>query len=642
MAIGPYQLGYIANIALAAFLILLAVFVARKLGFAGRRWFATYLVLVGLNYGLDGIHRMFYVPALQRAGFLATLLDPAPLMLFALSLRRGTRTWVKIAVALPSLFLAVYAVSQWPVPDEGFLRRLTALVFVPYYLIALTLAAAAHHASRSASEQDLRARLVVALAVILLSRIPLLFVDVGIVHASVRHFMWTIFYLEVPLVVLTIVAGAFFLWTAPPSARSSARGALIQAGFLLALVDAVWLFRLVPGFNVGSFAILYSFRWFVFAGLVTYDLRRYELLGVPARVGTAARGIFATLLTFLVFIQFAAMFATGSGVPTGLAWAAVATLPLAIGAAVVFWRQAATADTRRLRVYRAHADLGASPAELSRLREELGLTLSEAREEERLIALEARAPPAGLGRPTVGAVFARRYDVSTIIGSGTFGLVYDAFDRVEGRRVVLKELRPDWRATPAAAAQFRQEAQAALRVSNPHLVRMLSVERAADGHVLVLEHVEGVTLRERMGRGPLASKEASKLAADVLDALSSLHGIGILHRDVKPENVIIRPSGDAVLIDLGAASATESRTIAAGGPHPGTPAYMSPEQKGGARIDATSDLYSLGAALWEALAAAPPGGGKVPEPWRYVLERALAQDPAQRFPDAAAFRAALP
>lgn len=632
-----------ANFALGLFLCLLAAAVARRLRLPGRGWLAAFLALVGSNYAIDVVVRELSLGAHGRLATVASLLDPAALLLFAAALWApgGLRRRTQALVALPCLFLAGYALATYSrgYSDLRQLALLSAWVFVPYYLLALALVARAHHASASEAERELRGHLFVALAVVVLSRIPLLATDLGVVTGGTRGALSSILWLDVPLVMISAVALGSFVLLAPPAARRSARRLALLAAALLALVESVWALRFVPLLETSSFGFLYSIRWFVFAGLVVFDLRRFEILGIPARIGGGLRVSFGLLLALFVFLQAASLFAQVLGdFSRAFVVAAGATLPLAIVAALLLRRLRRPDESthRRLRIYRAHAELRTSAEELDRLRRDLGLTSDEAREEERLMGLEAQAPAGGLDRPRPGDVFARRYEVGAVIGGGTFGLVYDAFDRTGRRRVVLKEVRPSWRHKPEFATQVLEEARILLRVSDPHLVRFVALERAGEGHVLVLEHVEGETLRERMARGPLSGAEASAIAAGVLQALSVLHREGILHRDVKPENIVLHPQAGAVLLDLGSALPAGSGTKPAATVHPGTPGYMSPEALRGARLSPASDLYALGVVLREALGPEPPAE------WAPVLSRATAPDPDARFATAEAFRAALP
>lgn len=639
MAVTSLDIVRVGNITLGVLLILIAAFAARHLPVAGRGWLAAFLTLVGFNYALDPLGSFFHED-LRRFAFLATTLDPAALILFALAVgRTGTPRWVKVAVVLAPLFTAANVLYFWIyVPNETSQAALQAFVLVPYYVLSLALVARAHHEAATPVAQEMTARLLAPLAVIVVSRIPLVLVDTWIIPGPQRYEPWTIWFLDVPLVVLALATAALLHWTSPRTARASALVVVRRIFLLLAAVEVVWLTRFVAEFSDTGYALMYSVRWFVFAGVIAFDLRRYELLGVRSRVAALGRPVFLGILVVVVLLQFAALFHDQAGFPRALLLGAIATLPVAALAVVIGRAREPDTRARRLRIYRAHAELGSDRAALERLRGELGLTEGEAQEEERLIALEREVAPA-FGRPEVGAVFARRYEIVGIVGSGAYGLVYAAYDRVDQRPVVLKELRPDWRATPDATERLRREAQIALRVSSPHLVRFLGLERTADGHVLVLEHVEGETLAQRLARAPLTQREIAKMGADLLDALGTLHAAGILHRDVKPTNVILRPNGDAVLIDLGAALPEgDSGTRPAGLAHTGTPRYMSPEARAGGRMTPASDLYSLGAVLQEALGS----GAAAPEAWRAILAKAMHDDPAQRFPNAHAFRAALP
>ncbi|MHB8605115.1 MAG: serine/threonine-protein kinase, partial [Thermoplasmatota archaeon] len=301
------------------------------------------------------------------------------------------------------------------------------------------------------------------------------------------------------------------------------------------------------------------------------------------------------------------------------------------------------ADWRRLAIYRAHLDLGTSQEEVDEIARRLGITREEAERSRALAAMDrrvaTRAPSATL---VPGMLYRGRYRIERLLGSGTFGNAFLATDPLTSERVVLKELRAEWRSDAEASERFAAEVALATRLSNPHLVRFRSIEPEGDGYVLVLDYVEGQTLRERLTAGTLDSGETARLASELLEALHALHKEGIVHRDVKPDNVVLGPTTGAVLLDFGTAASHRSGTRLAGAAHPGTPGYMSPEQRRGIELDARSDLYSLALTLWEALTGSTYPMGLPPLEWRDVLDRALEENPTRRFPDALAMRDALP
>lgn len=645
--VDPYSIAAAVNVALGVALLAVGIAAARA-RFHGARWMGAFLGLVAGNYILDGwpivAAALPPLPGVPRgASLLFGVLDPAALLLFSLQARTPSRAWTKAAVlAGPALvFLHLLREVATGRIEETPARLLVALVQVPYYGSSLVLLALNHHQSLTSTERELRARALVPLAVVILSRFPLLSADFFLFR-GVRVQSWTALVLELPLVVLAVLASVAFLWTAPPHAARSARGVVLRAGAALGFILAFWSLRFVPVVHVGTWPLLYSIRWYVFLALLTADAGRRDVLGLPVALSPWYRPLFTTVVLAVAFASVFGAFVFiegGEDIPAAL-FHTTLTL-LGVGAAFAILARWPAKDenrtARRVRVYRAHLALGASRVELERIRGELGLTHAEAAEEERLVGLETEAPSEGLDRPTVGEVFAGKYEVGPILGSGGYGLVYDAFDREARRRVVLKELRPDWRASPEAAQALLREAGLALRASSPHLVRLHAIERSADGHVLVLEHVQGETLERRLSRSNLSPAEAGRLGANILDALDALHKLGVLHRDVKPTNIVLRTGGDAVLIDLGAAMpAQESGTRPMGAAHTGTPRFMSPEARAGGRLSFASDIYSVGAVLRVAL-----GDGEPPS-WRSILDRAMAQDPSERFPSAAAFRAALP
>jgi len=258
----------------------------------------------------------------------------------------------------------------------------------------------------------------------------------------------------------------------------------------------------------------------------------------------------------------------------------------------------------------------------------------------------------------VGATVGGRYRVESVLGAGAMGTVYDARHTVLDRAVALKVVSSSLLGDPALADLLLDEARAAARVAHPNLVQVFDagVDEASGDLFLAMERVDAETLRAHLDRrGALPPREAVALVAPVLDALDAAHGAGTVHRDVKPDNVLVARAADGslrpTLIDFGIAR------VLARDPHHtarddeavlGTPAYMSPEQRRApSAVDAQADLWSAAVMLAEAVTGhaprphEPPDLADVPAPLRRVLERALDRDPARRYPDARALRDAL-
>ena len=194
-----------------------------------------------------------------------------------------------------------------------------------------------------------------------------------------------------------------------------------------------------------------------------------------------------------------------------------------------------------------------------------------------------------------------------VLGMGGSAVVYEAFDRELKRRVALKVLRTD-RTSEASLKRFRREVAIARDAAGSRLVRVFDIGQAGDTVFLTMELVEGESLRELLARGPLAPERAVEIGAEVLRALADLHALGIVHRDVKPGNILLATTGEVKLADFGLArhwEGTETRVTETEG-LVGTVEYLSPEQALGDLLDARSDLYSFGVVLFEMLA------GKVP------------------------------
>jgi serine/threonine-protein kinase len=225
-----------------------------------------------------------------------------------------------------------------------------------------------------------------------------------------------------------------------------------------------------------------------------------------------------------------------------------------------------------------------------------------------------------------------RYEVQRVLGEGAMGRVLLARDSVLGRSVALKVLRDDLGLPADVKArlveQLRQEARAAAAVSHPGMVTLHDMgddERA--GLFLVFELIDGPTLRDRIARGPMPAAEVGAMARALGGALSHAHGAGLVHRDVKPGNVMLGKTG-AKLTDLGIAGLQGKGT-----PVIGTPAYGAPEAMSSGAFSAYSDQYSLAATLYEALTAVRPfeGDRMMSVTSRVLFHRALAERPRDRF-----------
>src|SRR5690349_12107951 len=202
---------------------------------------------------------------------------------------------------------------------------------------------------------------------------------------------------------------------------------------------------------------------------------------------------------------------------------------------------------------------------------------------------------------------AGRYFLERELGRGGMGVVYLARDVSLDRMVAIKLLPPELAASGELRSRFLREARTAAQLSHPHIVPIHAVEEHAALVFFVMGYIDGETLGERVRRaGPIPSREAMRVMQEVAWALTHAHARGVVHRDVKPDNILLeRESGRAMVTDFGIARAAESRTPA-GGVVIGTPQYMSPEQERGDAVDGRSDLYSLGATLFFALTGRLP------------------------------------
>lgn len=272
-------------------------------------------------------------------------------------------------------------------------------------------------------------------------------------------------------------------------------------------------------------------------------------------------------------------------------------------------------------------------------------------------------------------LLAGRYRVDELIGRGGMASVYRGYDTTLDRVVALKILRRELAEDSAFRTRFRQEAQSASRMAHPAVVRVYDAGEdtvvGPDGAArpepfIVMELVHGRTLQAILASGPLAPDQAVRYVDGILEALQYSHRAGVVHRDIKPGNVMVTDSGRVKVMDFGIARAASdsSSTVAETSAILGTAAYFSPEQAKGEPVDARADLYSTGVVLYELLTGRPPFRGESPVAVAYqhvseapvppgelapdvppaldaVVLRALAKDPYQRFQDASSFRDAL-
>lgn len=201
-----------------------------------------------------------------------------------------------------------------------------------------------------------------------------------------------------------------------------------------------------------------------------------------------------------------------------------------------------------------------------------------------------------------------RYAISGILGSGGMGIVYLARDRVLGREVALKVLREPYVRSEEFMERFRREANNAAALSHPNIVSVYDRGEPEEGpSYIAMEYVSGGTLTERISQGaPMPPDEAARIAFQVANALKEAHRHGLVHRDIKSENILLTEEGQVKVADFGIARAAEANALTHTGQVFGTVSYVSPEQAAGDRVGPESDLYSLGVLMYEMLTGEVP------------------------------------
>lgn len=201
---------------------------------------------------------------------------------------------------------------------------------------------------------------------------------------------------------------------------------------------------------------------------------------------------------------------------------------------------------------------------------------------------------------TPGTLLGERYDIIEKIGAGGMSIVYKAKDNRLERYVAIKELREEFIKDEDFVLKFRKEALSAARLSHPNIVGIYDVVNEKDKHYIVMEYVEGKTLKEVIeAKGPFSSKVVLELGMQMVSAIKHAHSKKIIHRDIKPQNILMTPEGVLKVTDFGIAKAVDSATIVATGNAIGSVHYFSPEQAKGKYVNESSDLYSCGIVLFE-------------------------------------------
>jgi tetratricopeptide (TPR) repeat protein/predicted Ser/Thr protein kinase len=267
--------------------------------------------------------------------------------------------------------------------------------------------------------------------------------------------------------------------------------------------------------------------------------------------------------------------------------------------------------------------------------------------------------PAALGQLSPGTVLGNRYEIVRLLGQGGMGAVYQASDRELERQVALKVIRSDMAANPEILRRFKQELLLARQITHKNVIRIFDLGQSEGLRFLTMEYIEGEDLQSILRRKKkLEAAEAANIISQVSRALEAAHAEGVIHRDLKPQNIMLDKSGRAYVMDFGIARSMLSSGMTQTGALIGTPDYMSPEQAKGLPLDARSDLFSVGIIFYELLSGEAPFNAdttmgklwkrtneparplgeldnKIPPALSDIVRKCLEIDPQKRFASAA-------
>ena len=430
--------------------------------------------------------------------------------------------------------------------------------------------------------------------------------------------------------------------------RHALLGGLLGAGLVLGVNVLALAYEALtgahPAFSIGS--VTPALRWLLFGSLVSMAVLRHDILGMGLRARRRAARVLVGI-SFLLAGGVAIALVQGSGTLSlrPVDWVMLGALVVASQAFRALVDRAAhlaygvpmpgDAAAReaayRQEVARVLAQGGSPEREprLARLREELELGAPEAR------AIERTAQAGTTGPLVAGRLVAGRYRVGHLLGRGAGGRAFLAHDETLQRAVVLKEVLTD---DEASHEKRLREARLAARVRHPHVVTVHDALQGTGAVLLVVEHVPGGSLADEVERrGPLEHEEGVRLLRGVLDGLGAIHEAGIVHRDIKPQNVLLDAGGWPKIADFGVARPRRGLTAGFGEPGAvvGTPGYMAPEQERGELATPASDLYAAGVVARRCLRQ------PMPPAVEEVVARALLPDPRARWERASDMAAAL-
>jgi HAMP domain-containing protein len=314
-----------------------------------------------------------------------------------------------------------------------------------------------------------------------------------------------------------------------------------------------------------------------------------------------------------------------------IGWAFLGGLLLALGSSVLVARRITrpvrtlVAATRKVSEgqYTGRIEVGGGD-EIGELASAFGQMVEELREKDRLMAYLGRRGEGTSAEPTlttaagrngllqVGSRFAGRYDIQEVLGSGGMGVVYRAYDLEVGEPVAIKALRPELGALdPTLLERFKQELRLARRITHRNVVRTYDLGEVDGTYYITMELVRGATVAALIREaGKLAVPATLTIGKQVCRALEVAHDEGVVHRDIKPQNLLVDPSGFLKVMDFGIARLAErpaggGHTLTAAGVVVGTPQYMAPEQLFGEPVDGRADVYATGAVLFECVTGRP-------------------------------------